>query len=415
MNLLADGILLPQDLLNSTWFQVFAGFVAFNTVIYLGLTLSKMAVWPRQAKLRRWAERLPLGAGAGPGLDPGAPLPEHRASGTIDLRRAILARDVPVAMAWLGGLLIVLNVVLYLANPGGSITPHVVGIALGVVLLGVAQVESRTEVGEAALSWTWCVAALAIVVYLASPVTDDHNSLALSFTYVVIAAFGVPLVTWRPFLITAALMLGAVCWAIFGTSQPEPLGWLMVALGAFGVAALLLNMRMSAIAALEDADRLSQRLATTDPLTGLLSQSGMESMLPRFAATAARQGESICVMYVEVPEYDRAVREYGRDYGDAVISAAADTVRDVVRTGDLVARWRAAGFLVAGFGLQPDPGMLRRRMENRLAESGVALGKWPIVLRAGTAAAPADQVHVDALIASAEAGAGEQPVDPLPQ
>ena len=380
MTVLADGILLPEDILNSIWFQVFAGFVAFNTIIYLGLTLSKMTVWPRQARLRNWARHLPMGiGGGGSGVDPKAPLPEPPTRGTVDLRRSVLAHDVPVALAWLGGLLIALNVVLYVANTGGSLVPHIVGVALGVVLLAVAQIASRARIGEQALTWTWCVSVLAIVLYLSSPLTDEHNSLALSFAYVIIVAFGVPLVAWRPFIVTTPLVVAAICWGIFGANQPEPVGWLLVALAALGVGALL-------------------------------SQAGMESILPRFAGAAARQHASICVMYIEVPELDRAVREYGHDYGDAVVIAAADAVRDVVRTGDLVARWRTAGFLVAGFGMQPDRGMLQRRIEDRVAGSGVALGKWPIALHAGTAAAPADQVAVDALIAKAEADAGQEPV-----
>ena len=380
MTVLADGILLPEDILNSIWFQVFAGFVAFNTIIYLGLTLSKMTVWPRQARLRNWARHLPMGiGGGGSGVDPKAPLPEPPTRGTVDLRRSVLAHDVPVALAWLGGLLIALNVVLYVANTGGSLVPHIVGVALGVVLLAVAQIASRARIGEQALTWTWCVSVLAIVLYLSSPLTDEHNSLALSFAYVIIVAFGVPLVAWRPFIVTTPLVIAAICWGIFGANQPEPVGWLLVALAALGVGALL-------------------------------SQAGMESILPRFAGAAARQHASICVMYIEVPELDRAVREYGHDYGDAVVIAAADAVRDVVRTGDLVARWRTGGFLVAGFGMQPDHGMLQRRIEDRVAGSGVALGKWPIALRAGTAAAPADQVAVDALIAKAEADAGQEPV-----
>ena len=380
MTVLADGILLPEDILNSIWFQVFAGFVAFNTIIYLGLTLSKMTVWPRQARLRNWARHLPMGiGGGGSGVDPKAPLPEPPTRGTVDLRRSVLAHDVPVALAWLGGLLIALNVVLYVANTGGSLVPHIVGVALGVVLLAVAQIASRARIVEQALTWTWCVSVLAIVLYLSSPLTDEHNSLALSFAYVIIVAFGVPLVAWRPFIVTTPLVIAAICWGIFGANQPEPVGWLLVALAALGVGALL-------------------------------SQAGMESILPRFAGAAARQHASICVMYIEGPELDRAVREYGHDYGDAVVIAAADAVRDVVRTGDLVARWRTAGFLVAGFGMQPDRGMLQRRIEDRVAGSGVALGKWPIALHAGTAAAPADQVAVDALIAKAEADAGQEPV-----
>ena len=158
MTVLADGILLPEDILNSIWFQVFAGFVAFNTIIYLGLTLSKMTVWPRQARLRNWARHLPMGiGGGGSGVDPKAPLPEPPTRGTVDLRRSVLAHDVPVALAWLGGLLIALNVVLYVANTGGSLVPHIVGVALGVVLLAVAQIASRARIGEQALTWTWCV------------------------------------------------------------------------------------------------------------------------------------------------------------------------------------------------------------------------------------------------------------------
>jgi GGDEF domain-containing protein len=81
----------------------------------------------------------------------------------------------------------------------------------------------------------------------------------------------------------------------------------------------------------------------------------------------------------------------------------ADAVRDTVREGDLVARWRSAGFLVAGFGLQPDSRMLTARVQQQVTSSGVDLGKWPITVRAGTAAGSADEHAVAALIGAAEA------------
>lgn len=424
MNLLHAGILLPEDLLNSTWFQVFAGFVAFNTVVYMGLTLSKMMVWPRQATLRRLASRLPGGprrrdaaevalvAAAvddhgGPDTPAPPAAPEPGPSGSVpeaptNLRGALLAHDVPISLAFMGGLLLTLNIVIFVAEPSGSAVTHVVGIALGVVLLAIAQVVSRAHVGPTTLAVIWCMATVAIGVFLASPLVDDHATLALAFLLVITAAYGFALVSWTPFAVTGVLLLAGTTYQAYASDQAEPLGWTLVALAALGVGALLVRTHMSAIDALEEAQRLSQRLATTDPLTGLLSHAGMESMLPRFVGTARRAGESICVMFVAVPELQRAIAEYGRDYGDAVLVAAGGAVRDAVRDGDLVARWRDDAFLVAGFGLQPDSGMLRRRIQSQVVATGVDLGKWPVVVEAGAAAGPADEADITVLIQRAE-------------
>lgn len=408
MNLLPAGVLLPESLLGSTWFQVFAGFVAFNTIVYMGLTLSKMVVWPRQSTLRAMAARLPGGPGGGTEPTPDAPEGPHAPA---DLRSALIAHDVPMAMAWLGGLLIVLNGLLALIEPSGALAVHLVGIGLGVVLLAAAQVLARTPASTNALSAAWGVGVVAIALYLASPLTDEHNSLALAFLFVMQAAFGFVLVSWRPFIAIGAITFAAAAWGAFGTDQAEPLGWLMVSAAAVGVGALLLYTRMTSIAALEEAQRLSQRLATTDPLTGLLSQSGMESILPRFLGTARRAGEPICVMYIRVPDLTRAVTEYGRDYGDAVLRAVGDAVRDVVREGDLVARWHSDAFLVAGFGLTPDRGMLRRRIQSAVSASGVDLGKWPIVVEAGAASGEPLEGAADGLIAAARDSSDEAPGD----
>ena len=404
MTFLADGILFSQDILNSVWFQVFAAFVAFNTVIYMGLTLSKMVVWPRQERLRAMAAHLPGGGTrGGAGVPP--ELPPEGAPATWSLRTAMVANDAPIATAGLGGLFIVLNLILFLSNPEGSPTPHIVGLVMGVAFLGAAQVLSRARLGQDAISWSWAVVVVAAAIYLASPLTDDHNTLALGFLLIVMTAYSSVLVSWRPFIVTGILMLGAACFTTFAVDQPEPVGWLLLALSAFGVGALLLRTRLAGITALEDAEALSQRLATTDPLTGLLSQSGMESILPRFAGAAERADENLCVMYITVPDIERAVREYGREYGDAVIVAAATAVRDAVREGDLVARWRSGGFLVVGFGLQPDSRMLEARVQRQFATSGVDLGKWPITVKAGTASGPAGAEAITPLVSAAEADA----------
>jgi hypothetical protein len=42
------GILLPDSVLVSPWFLLLATMVAFNTIIYVGLTLAKLIPWPQQ-------------------------------------------------------------------------------------------------------------------------------------------------------------------------------------------------------------------------------------------------------------------------------------------------------------------------------------------------------------------------------
>ncbi len=64
---------------------------------------------------------------------------------------------------------------------------------------------------------------------------------------------------------------------------------------------------------------------------------------------------------------------------------------------------------MAGFGLEPDQGMLRKRIQSQLDASGVHLGKWPIAVQAGATAAPAADCDVDQLIRGAEALSGQQP------
>lgn len=41
------GILLPESVLQSEWFLVLAAFVAFNTIVFVGLSIGRVFHWPR--------------------------------------------------------------------------------------------------------------------------------------------------------------------------------------------------------------------------------------------------------------------------------------------------------------------------------------------------------------------------------
>lgn len=51
------GILLPEAVLRSRWFLILAAFVAFNTIVFVGLSIGRVFYWPRPLAARE-ARRL---------------------------------------------------------------------------------------------------------------------------------------------------------------------------------------------------------------------------------------------------------------------------------------------------------------------------------------------------------------------
>ena len=65
------GILLSNDLFRQEWFWYLGAFVAFNTLVFAGLTLGKAIPWPRPASavtIEEWRER--MSEAGGPAASP---------------------------------------------------------------------------------------------------------------------------------------------------------------------------------------------------------------------------------------------------------------------------------------------------------------------------------------------------------
>lgn len=45
--MIPTGILLPESIFQQAWFFYLAAFVAFNTIVFVGLSLAKLVMWPR--------------------------------------------------------------------------------------------------------------------------------------------------------------------------------------------------------------------------------------------------------------------------------------------------------------------------------------------------------------------------------
>ena len=108
-------------------------------------------------------------------------------------------------------------------------------------------------------------------------------------------------------------------------------------------AALAAEQRMAEMA--DEMARL-ERMAMTDPLTGLLNRRGFEAELKRSLAAARRYGETGALIYIDLDGFKPINDAHGHDAGDAVLVALADALQRHVRDCDRIARLGGDEFAV---------------------------------------------------------------------
>jgi diguanylate cyclase (GGDEF)-like protein len=89
-----------------------------------------------------------------------------------------------------------------------------------------------------------------------------------------------------------------------------------------------------------------ERLAVTDPLTGMLNRRGIEPQLFREMSQADRNGKPLSVIMVDVDHFKKVNDQYGHNVGDLVLREVANIVGRTIRGSDLAARWGGEEFLV---------------------------------------------------------------------
>ncbi len=76
----------------------------------------------------------------------------------------------------------------------------------------------------------------------------------------------------------------------------------------------------------------------TDPLTGLCNRRGFEPQVDQALARAARTGEEIALMLVDLDHFKAVNDALGHAAGDAALLAVAEAIRGVIRPTDVAAR-----------------------------------------------------------------------------
>lgn len=194
----------------------------------------------------------------------------------------------------------------------------------------------------------------------------------------------------------------------------EPLGAIAVTFGSDAAAAEanLTYLRLVAdVAALAvDRSRLSataaersewfERLAHTDPLTGLANVRTIARVLELELTRAGRQGGEVSVAIFDVDGFAATNEAAGRAAGDDVLRSVATVLAGSVRLVDTVARYGADEFLLVA------PGDAGATVAKRVLD-GIAglppLPTGPISISAGVARYPSDGSDPETVIAAAQA------------
>jgi len=141
-----------------------------------------------------------------------------------------------------------------------------------------------------------------------------------------------------------------------------------------------------------------ERMAHTDPLTGLANERTVGRILELELARAARQGSEVSLAMFDVDDFQATNQTGGHEAGDAVLRRVAAVLAESVRLVDTVGRIGGDEFVLVA------PGSAGMTVAHRVLEGITALpaiAGRPITVSAGVARFPVDGADAESLIAAA--------------
>ncbi len=93
------------------------------------------------------------------------------------------------------------------------------------------------------------------------------------------------------------------------------------------------------------AERELERVAITDPLTGLANRRGGEDAMRREVARCKRLGQPMTLLLLDIDHFKAVNDKHGHAIGDRVLRAVARIVSRQLRASDLAVRWGGEEFL----------------------------------------------------------------------
>jgi diguanylate cyclase (GGDEF)-like protein len=146
-----------------------------------------------------------------------------------------------------------------------------------------------------------------------------------------------------------------------------------------------------------------ERMAHTDPLTGLANERTVARILELELARAGRQGSEVSLAMFDVDDFQATNQTGGHEAGDDVLRRVAEVLAGSVRLVDTVGRVGGDEFVLVA------PGSAGMTVAHRVLDGIRALpavAGRPISVSAGVARFPVDGTSSEALIAAASSALG---------
>jgi len=164
-----------------------------------------------------------------------------------------------------------------------------------------------------------------------------------------------------------------------------------------GLAAVAVDRARLSSTAAERSDWF-ERMAHTDPLTGLANERTVARILELELARAGRQGSEVSLAMFDIDDFQATNRTGGHEAGDDVLRRVAAVLAESVRLVDTVGRIGGDEFVLVA------PGSAGMTVAHRVLEGITALpaiaGRL-ITVSAGVARFPVDGADAETLIAAA--------------
>jgi len=147
-------------------------------------------------------------------------------------------------------------------------------------------------------------------------------------------------------------------------------------------------------------------LAIRDPLTSLFNRRYLEEALELELARSRRSGSPVSLIMSDVDLFKQFNDRSGHDAGDFVLTSIAETMRTVIRKGDLACRYGGEEFVVMLPGANQHQARERadvlRKTISSLAMTFRDQSLGPVTISSGVAVFPTDADTSEALITAVD-------------
>lgn len=318
-------------------------------------------------------------------------------------RLQVARRDAPTILQW--GFAVYATVsllgVLLRTNTGFDLTVD----ALVLAALGITFMVVRSP--RTGLRWyPWLIANACVTEVLGLSVQYhvDHRLPGTNYAYVVLvmAATGVLTLEYLPTISTGVAFVIAYFMFAPDWAPQERHAWALLSCATLAASLVLLRVRHLGIDELGEMSERVREFALRDQLTDMLNRRGTSEHAQPLLALAARSGQSVFAMFVDVDGLKQANDRFGHEFGDQVIVAVALAIRQCVREADIVGRWGGDEFVVIGVGEPWPPEVIRERIVRAIDASGLDVSRWKASVSVGIATMPGGGCDIDELLARAD-------------